>query len=441
MADVGTFTHLSSKVPLISFPNRQLVDARVVELFAGVGGFRLGLDAAGWETIWSSQWEPGNKAQYASRCYTEKFGSENHSNQDIATVPASHIPPHDLLVGGFPCQDYSVATTKAEGIHGKKGVLWWEIHRIASAHRPPYILLENVDRLLRSPTAQRGRDFGIILGCLKSLGYVVEWRVVNAADYGAAQRRRRVFILATRADLPHAANLLGLGDRRDYLQRVGFFARVFPVVREAVRPVAAPPPALKLPRDLQTVSDNFEFRFENAGVMADGHVWTAHVRPQPEPFVALRAVLERGADKSFYVPRKDIARWRYLKGAKAEPRTAANGHRYHYTEGAIPFPDDLDRPARTILTSEGGLSPSRFKHLIRDPWTRRLRILTPPEVERLNQFPQDWTNTGMPTGWRYFCMGNALVVGLVERIGGELLRVFRQPARSTAATARVHQTL
>src|SRR5438552_364694 len=124
---------------------------RVCELFAGVGGFRLALERSGWEVVWSNQWEPGEKAQWASNCYAGHFGKKGHLNADIAAVAASTIPEHDLLVGGFPCQDYSVATTKARGIHGKKGVLWWEIRRILRAKRPPFVLLENVDRLLRSP--------------------------------------------------------------------------------------------------------------------------------------------------------------------------------------------------------------------------------------------------------------------------------------------------
>ena len=107
------------------------VTGRVCELFAGVGGFRLGLEKSGWEVVWSNQWEPHNKAQWASKCYVAHFGDGGHSNEDISKVPAAEIPDHDLLVGGFPCQDYSVATTlsKAVGIRGKKGVLWWQIYR------------------------------------------------------------------------------------------------------------------------------------------------------------------------------------------------------------------------------------------------------------------------------------------------------------------------
>ena len=139
---------------------------KVVELFAGVGGFRLGLE--GWngksassnykedfespyEVVWSNQWEPSTKVQHASAVYERRFGMDNHSNKDIASVEVSDIPDHDLLVGGFPCQDYSVATTlkNSKGLIGKKGVLWWSIHKILSEKeiKPKYIFLENVDNL------------------------------------------------------------------------------------------------------------------------------------------------------------------------------------------------------------------------------------------------------------------------------------------------------
>lgn len=409
---------------------------RVVELFAGVGGFRLGLERAGWEVVWSSQWEPGKKSQHASDCYVAHFGKDGHSNEDIANVPASHIPDHDLLVGGFPCQDYSVATTKAAGIQGKKGVLWWEIFRVLKEKRPSYALLENVDRLLKSPTEQRGRDFGVMLWCLNSLGYAVEWRVVNAADYSSPQKRRRVFVIAGRAETPFARALAAEEDRHLWLQHAGFFAKVFPVQRDGRRTLLPPAPTSRLPKSVQETSDRFGHLFQQSGVMVDGRIWDMRPTPVPEAPVTLGSVLERDVPAEFYVAEEDLDRWRYLKGAKAEARKADNGFEYAYTEGALPFPDPLDRPARTVMTDEGGLSPSRFKHIVLDPQTGKHRVLTPVEVERLNQFPDDWTNTGMPTRWRYFCMGNALVVGLVERIGTALTDWTSPPSVATPRVVR-----
>src|SRR5699024_5905062 len=109
----------------------------------------------------------------------------------------------DLIVGGFPCQDYSVARSLSgeKGIQGKKGVLFWEIARAIENTHPKYVLLENVDRLLKSPSSQRGRDFAVMLATFQHFDYSVEWRVINAADYGFPQRRRRVFIFAYKNDL------------------------------------------------------------------------------------------------------------------------------------------------------------------------------------------------------------------------------------------------
>lgn len=136
---------------------------RVVELFAGVGGFRLGLEKNNFEIVWSNQWEPSTKMQHASLLYEQRFGEENHSNEDINEVVkrnVEEIPDHDVLVGGFPCQDYSVATTlhNSKGIKGKNGVLWWSIHKILKnkINKPKYLFFENVDRLLKSPAKQKG---------------------------------------------------------------------------------------------------------------------------------------------------------------------------------------------------------------------------------------------------------------------------------------------
>ena len=156
---------------------------KVLELFAGVGGFRLGLEKdKNYSVVWSNQWEPSTKMQHASLVYEARFGPDKHTNIDIAEVEVSKIPDADILVGGFPCQDYSVATTlqNSKGLIGKKGVLWWSIHKILSEKKnpPKYLFLENVDRLLKSPANQRGRDFAIILKSLDELGYAVEWRVI-----------------------------------------------------------------------------------------------------------------------------------------------------------------------------------------------------------------------------------------------------------------------
>ncbi|QLH75647.1 MAG: DNA (cytosine-5-)-methyltransferase [Methanomassiliicoccales archaeon] len=414
------------------------MEPTVIELFAGVGGFHLGLSKSGWKVVWADQWEPGKKVQHAFECYNRHYPGIC-LNLDISKVEVRNIPDATLLVGGFPCQDYSVATTKANGITGKKGVLWWDIDRILKekvhAGRPiPYVLLENVDRLLKSPTGQRGRDFGMILGCLNRLGYAVEWRVINAADYGFPQKRRRTFIFATRPKSVIKALYESTPAEKVILSQ-GFFAPSFKVklngeCRSAI-----------LEEDLQSISDNFKFKFENSGYMVRGKIQTCNVIPKFNGRkMTLRDVLVPDADDEFYVNEGDIGEegsdtinkktWRYCKGAKAEYRKDKNGYEYHYTEGAIPFPDRLDEPSRTLLTSDGNKRPNRVSHIILDPTNGRYRILTPVECERLNGFDDNWT-LGMPTRWRYFCMGNALVVGLVEIMGKRLMEIINDPKVSS----------
>ena len=405
---------------------------KLVELFAGVGGFRLGLEPHGWETVWANQWEPSTKAQHAARCYEAHFGLGSVNNEDINVVVErmdrdgwKNFPDHDLLVGGFPCQDYSVAKVRsqAQGIVGKKGVLWWAIHRILEEKRPRHVFLENVDRLLKSPSSQRGRDFAIILACLSDLGYLVEWRVVNAADYGFPQRRRRVFIVAHRvADEPEPRGWQG---PISWMASDGALARGVAIESPIASDVDAPD--MKLEGDLAEITERFgvgnqHTPFLSAGVMWRRAVWTRPVVANYSgPKKVLADVLEEpnSVPSSFFIPENQRERWAYLKGAKDIPRIAKNGHEYLYSEGGIAFPDPIDQPSRTILTGEGGVTPSRFKHVI-DARDGRLRRLTPLELERLNGFPDDWTDTGMPDGRRAFMMGNALVVGLVEQIGHAL---------------------
>lgn len=391
----------------------------ICELFAGVGGFRLGFDrlASDWQTVWFSQWEPGKKVQWAHDCYVQHFGDspdvngEFHTGEDISTVEKQNIPDHTLLVGGFPCQDYSVAHTLAssKGIEGKKGVLWWQIRDTLIAKKPPFCLLENVDRLLKSPAKQRGRDFGVILACFAELGYSVEWRIVNAASYGAAQRRRRTFIFAYKNDDTKYGKDMKDISAEDIITSHGFMAKAFPIddtedfKKTTIR------------TDIVEVSDKFSFSFENAGYMTGGKITTAKVIEQEEKPKTLGEILQDEADPKYFIPTDKMEKWSYLKGSKKINRTAANGHQYIFSEGPVAFPDPWDRPGRTMLTSESTLN--RSTHVVADRKTGNLRLLTPVEAERLQGFDDNWTNTGMPDRMRYFCMGNALVVPMITRMG------------------------
>lgn len=407
-------------------------EIKVAELFAGVGGFRLGLEGYGnplqpqfdmpaagpFKTIWANQWEPpGTESkQFAARCYIARFGDGELVNDDINKVLDEYaagerdIPDVDMVVGGFPCQDYSVARplSQSSGIEGKKGVLWWDIYRFLELKKPRYAIFENVDRLLKSPARQRGRDFAIILSCLASLGYRVEWRVVNSAEYGAPQRRKRVYIYCE------------FGGNDDLLLRLedGVMAKAFPAVIDR-------PDLFDIPKEPYVASEEFGMgdkvsKFKAAGAMIDGHVLTCGFTEEyhgPRRVLADVLVDDSRVPGEFFIDPESFARWEYLKGSKREERIdKKTGFTYTYSEGSMSFPDPTDKPSRTLLTGEGGTGPSRFKHVIRCA-DGRLRRLVPDELDMLQGFPAGWTDTGMTDGQRAFCMGNALVTSVPHRIG------------------------
>lgn len=454
----------------------------VCELFAGVGGFRCGLNAIKtlddikkpekWDTVWFDQWEPAEKTtQYAHDCYVYHFGTcldkngEDTTNWNIEEVDKNTLPDFNLLVGGFPCQDYSVASSLAtsKGLEGKKGILWWSIRETLEAKKPPFVLLENVDRLIKSPAKQRGRDFGIILACFRDEGYTVEWRVINAADYGFQQRRRRTFIFAYKNDTAYAkrlkelvkyAELNDIEDNRqsmaEWIYKEGFFAKSFPVDEFDSKKIQVE----ELPIGLGDLSEHFKFGFENSGVMVDGIIYTIKTAPDYEGTqITLGDILETGdveekyfipderlyytnpnvthSDESYErLPKENRQTWQYLKGAKKLPRKASNGHEYIFSEGAISMVDSYDKPARTMLTSEGSFS--RTTHIVKDKKTGRIRLLTPMETERIQGFPTDHTKyclvkgevVEMPVNKRRFMMGNALVVNLVEQMEKQISQIF-----------------
>lgn len=389
----------------------------VAELFAGVGGFRIGLAAAGWKTVFSNQWEPSTKAQHASDVYVANFGDEGHLNEDIATV--EDMPYVDLIVGGFPCQDYSVAKSlnSSKGLAGKKGVLWWEILRLVEKKKPKFLFLENVDRLLKSPSSQRGRDFAVMLKTLGDAGYLIEWRVVSASDYGFPQRRIRVFIVAKRVNkTPVKID--------DYVTKDGILARALPISSSFEGRAE-----IDLSESPDLISKSFnkgagKSPFLNAGVYFRGRAFTMKTTAlhRGKKFVLGDVILaDDEVPSEYFVGSDRIEEWEYLKGAKSIERLhKASGTAYNYAEGKMAFPDLLTNPSRTILTGEGGTSPSRFKHIIKTK--NGYRRLTPVELERLNGFPDNWTAVGadgqqVSDVRRAFFMGNALVVGLIQRVG------------------------
>lgn len=434
------------------------MDKTVVELFAGVGGFRCGLnhvkeldnegkaneEDGNWEFLWFNQWEPSTKSQAAFDCYVERFGdSGEHSNEDIATVPKNEIPEHTLLVGGFPCQDYSVARSLSneKGIEGKKGVLWWQIAEVLEEKHPPFVLLENVDRLLRSPASQRGRDFGVMLRTLLDNGYSVEWRVINAAEYGFPQKRRRVFIFAYHKSTNYYKKMDEI-NYADLIYKEGIFAKNFPIkyniktssqktlfgdTTEITDEFGETKITTEEYEDIVEISDNFAFHFYNAGIMHKGNIYTYKTEPiDCKNGVTLGKLIEKKEiDEKYFLKDENLEKMQYLKGSKKIPRKRPNGEEYFYSEGAVAFPDYLDKPARTMLTSEGTIN--RSTHIVEDDKTGKYRILTPLEAERIQMFPDNWTNIeneSMTERRRYFMMGNALVVGIVEKLGKYLEKII-----------------
>jgi len=412
---------------------------RVAELFAGVGGFRLGLEGRPGErkpyhkrfkTVWFNQWEPATKRQHAHEVYVERFGEiDENTNRDIATV-VEKVPDHDLLVGGFPCQDYSVARnlSASKGLQGKKGVLWWSIHGILinkGKKAPMYLMLENVDRLLKSPASQRGRDFAVILSTLNALGYVVEWRVINAADYGMPQRRRRIFILGYKKGSPIYSKFKKTADPKEWLLKSSPIQKEFPAIaKDSIK-------AVPFNKDTVEVSKSFNKErpgvspFGTAGIAFENVAYTCNVSPDYHgDSMTLGDVLQHEVSDEFYIRDNDLKRWEYLKGSKNEKRTAANGFEFIYTEGAVGFPDSLKKPSRTIITGEGGPTPSRFKHVIKTK--KGYRRLSPEELEALCMFPVGHTR-GHSSAKRAFFMGNALVVGVIDGLGKALAELhYRQ---------------
>ncbi|MCF8464927.1 MAG: DNA (cytosine-5-)-methyltransferase [Flavobacteriales bacterium] len=429
------------------------MELRVVELFAGVGGFRIGLEGypkaedSNYKVVWSNQWEPSTRKQHASLVYENRWPKANHCNRNIEEVIENdfdQIPDHDLLVGGFPCQDYSVATSlkNSKGLRGKKGVLWWSIEAILRQKEdkaPKYLMLENVDRLLKSPATQRGRDFAIMLSSLNTLGYAVEWRVINAADYGMPQRRRRVFILGYHKST-ELYKRLKAASKVDWLKSEGVITKEFPVKDDFSNTSSG-----IINADVQEVSDGFNKNgtlspFQNSGVMIDGSYWTVKTNSKYDgKRTVLEDILEKTEDvpKEFFISPEELGKekgWEYLKGSKRIERTNSQGHTYIYSEGGMVFPDALDAPSRTIITGEGGKAPSRFKHVIfKDD---RYRRLIPIELERLNMFPDNHTKLdGITDQKRAFFMGNALVVGIVKKLGIGLAEAIDRKESEMALTA------
>lgn len=433
---------------------------KVFSMFDGVGGFIVSLNNANkylntnfYEVTHSNQYEPSRKSQDAYQVGKYNFPNIKHNNQDITNISNEYFDELkannvNMIVGGFPCQDYSVARSKKHelGIEGKKGVLFWEIIRAVEHIDPDYLILENVDRLLKAPSKQRGRDFAVMLAAFNQLNYSVEWRVINAAEYGCSQRRRRVFILVYKNTTPIALdNEINKDNYQDYLLHNSVFSKQFPV-KDTVNKKRESYAKLSDSDDnsdtyILNVSDNFEGRFWNSGVMKNGKYYTIDTIPELEEPKTLGTVITEakqyyeatyGKDsysdylENFIIKDKNkIEKFEYLRGPKKIKRTSPDGHEWTYAEGGMSAHDDLNLPARTMLTSEG--SVNRSTHFIK--YNDTFRLLTPIEAELLQGFTPEWTKYKIndkneievvSNRMRMFFMGNALVTDIVKRIAIQL---------------------
>lgn len=411
------------------------MDLKVVELFAGVGGFRVGLNNIkdfnketglaiennNWDFVWANQYEPQYKGQDAYNCYTTRFGNKDVSNEDITKVDKNIIPEHSLLVGGFPCQDYSVARSlkDEQGIKGKKGVLFWDIRDTLIAKKTPFVLLENVDRILKSPLKQRGRDFAIILKTFDELGYYVFWRVINAAEYTMPQKRKRTFIFAVRKDTKYANKIINNNIKFDNILNKNFPCKINEINKFTLNDY----------KDILDTSDTYNNgKFLETGYMINGNIETAKLKEISQPIYPLKDIIKKANNYNNninnYIVKKDkLDKWKYLKSSKRIERINKQGKSYIYSEGEMSFPENLNKPARTLLTSEGSIN--RSSHIIYDENINDYRILTEIECELIQMFPINWTDT-MKSRKRYFVMGNALVTGIINKLEPDLKKIIKE---------------
>ena len=414
-------------------------EIKVVDLFAGVGGFHLGLSRAStkYKVIWANQYEPSRKNQFAYNIYKKNFPKTPISNEDIAKINKEKIPQMDLLVAGFPCQDYSVATAGAKGILGKKGILWWELYKVIELKKPKYLLFENVDRLLASPgvkSKQPGRDFGIILKTLSDIGYGVSWKMINAADYGYPQRRRRTFIFAFKNG-SNFYDAVFQATKKDDDKIIEFIKEMAPFSNTMLNKSISNLNKLDLNffTAIEEFSDNFSVKkgFKKIGVMLNGQVFMADYVPETRKEKTIGDLLLKNIkDENLYLSPEKIEKFEELKKGFRGIKTSRMGYSYKYGMGSMQFPDSLNKPARTMVTSESTVS--RMSHVIKDPSNHRLRVLSPIEAERINTFPDDWTKLDdVLDSNRYFTMGNALVVDLIKEIGEQILKIIKYDCSKT----------
>ena len=356
---------------------------RFIELFAGIGAFRLGLERTGHKCVWANEWN-----EKAGRIYERQFG-ERPDARDITTIPSGELPDADLIVGGFPCATFSVAGRRTGfSLEDTRGTLAFEMFRLAHEQAIPYILFENVKGLLNH---DGGRTFGIILSVLDELGYDCQWELLDSQNFGVPQHRERIFVIANLRGKPRPKvfpiGITGQEDDGTHPQksggREGFFSDISPTLDAHYYKGGAA---------RQYVVEQESRRDGEMRVFDEGIVPT------------LTAQMGTGGNNVPYVrPVLDLGR------VNKKP----NGRL---------IKDDGD-PMYTITAQD------RHGVLYGDETSYELRKLTPLECERLQGLPDNFTKfyedgTLVSDMVRYERCGRTITVSVVEAIGRKLHETY-----------------
>ncbi|MBI1323482.1 DNA (cytosine-5-)-methyltransferase [bacterium] len=376
----------------LNFDTQFRSDITAVELFAGIGGFRLAADRLGLRTIWAN-----DLSSLSCKVYRDRFGPGEIREGDFREL-LEEVPAHTLLSGGFPCQPFSSAGKK-EGIRDARGTLFQSIADVVERHRPEHFVLENVKRLL---TMERGTHFATILGALARLDYLVEWRLLNAMHFGLAQNRQRVFLVGTRLDRLQKSRK-NLVDAVKLAQSNDF--ETGSDIRETI----------DTPKNWRMI-ERHKARFETWG-LAIGDKFLAQdpaAFSMARPAVFLQEVLEPTVGPEFDFT-ESTSKWlhentpvnRFVQGVEILSNQRG-GARMGYTIFGI-------AGVAPTLTSTTSRHYERYK--VGD----RYRRLTPVEYARLQGFPDDHCRVASAYD-RYALLGNAVPPPMAQWVIDQVLK-------------------
>lgn len=392
-------------------------EIRVAELFAGIGGFRLGLEQANnsieaiqksensrsnlphietgngnkwnqhaFSVVWANEWD-----KHASAIYRKNFGEKELAEGGIGKIEANEIPDHDLLVGGFPCQAFSIAG-KRQGFKDIRGTMFFQIARIAKAKRPKILLLENVKGLLNH---DNGGTFETIVRTLDELGYDVEWQVFNSKYHGVPQNRERVFIIG---------HLRGSST-----------GQIFPI----------------------STTSNQSYKRDSGEQIANslqspGHA-SGNYRGMNMVYWASSQEGWQNRDISEASPtlkgQNDLCRQPLIVQQHSHSGPDGKGRGVRTFEGVCPTlagqmgtgGNNVPMVAQALQT-DGFLRQGSSFGTDKPQSSRNIRRLTPTECERLQGFPDGWTQ-GVSDTQRYKTLGNAVTVNVIQFLGERILEV------------------